>query len=334
MSELVFSERLGRTVRDAPAAALGVPTAQLALDALATGQADDAHAYVDYLVEECERIFGIFGIWLPQLRSFGEAHLPAGLDAHYARLADALGCDPPLQQSAPLADGLLDACHAAIDAGDAATLDAHLREVRLQLSALNDKQAQWCWALLTLYRDELGEERLEEVMRATQEGWVTPRYAALAEMSAHEIFALTIEGMRGHLGGPDRSGAVQVEEHDDKYVLSFDPCGTGGRIRRGEPARDEPPAAQRPDLFGFTDGAHDWSWQTEGVCIYCSHCALVNEILPIEHLGAPMRVTEHPQSPDDPCRWTIYKSHDAIPDEAFRRVGKTRPQPIPERRPT
>jgi hypothetical protein len=26
------------------------------------------------------------------------------------------------------------------------------------------------------------------------------------------------------------------------------------------------------------------------------------------------------------CRWTIYKSLDAIPDEAYRRIGRTKPE--------
>jgi hypothetical protein len=51
----------------------------------------------------------------------------------------------------------------------------------------------------------------------------------------------------------------------------------------------------------------------------------VNEILPIESLGAPMRVTEHPQDAGEPCRWTIYKARELVPDWAYERVGKRRP---------
>lgn len=324
MSELVFNERLGRRVRSGPAARLGVPTSQLTIEAVAAGRTRDAHEYVDYLVEETERIYGIFSTWLAELRAYGEANAQ-DLDGHYARIAEALGCEPPLQTSATLADGLLDACHAAIDAGDADALAPRLRQVREQLRIVHDHQAEWCWALLTLYRDELGEERLGEILRVTEEPWVAPRYAALAEMSPHELVELTIEGMRGHLTGPDRVGAIDVSEHEDRYVLSFDPCGSGGRMRRGDPARGQAPGADRPGLFGNTHDAHDWSWQRKDVCIYCAHCAVVNEILPIEQLGAPMRMTEHPRGPDEPCRWTIFKSREAVPDEAYRRVGKTRP---------
>jgi hypothetical protein len=301
-----------------------VPTTRLALGAVADGRSEDAHEYVDYLVEETERIYGIFCLWLPELVAFGERELP-GFAGHLQPLEAALGCGLPLSERASLADGLIDACHAAVDAGDAAALETRLGEVREQLRVPHAAQVDWCWALLTLLRDELGEDRTEEVLRVTEAPWVTPRYAALADMTPHEVLELTIEGMRGHLGGRDRIGEIAVTEDDDKYVLEFDPCGTGGRARRGDPSRGQRPAAERPELFGNTEQAHDWSWQREDVCIYCAHCAVVNEILPIEHLGAPMRMTEHPESPDDPCRWTIFKSRDAVPDEAYRRVGKARP---------
>jgi len=45
----------------------------------------------------------------------------------------------------------------------------------------------------------------------------------------------------------------------------------------------------------------------------------------IESLGAPMRVTENPENPDDQCRWTIYKSPEFVPDWAYERVGKQPP---------
>jgi len=324
MSQLRFSARLGREIRSGDGAALGIPTGRLALDALAAGERDGAHAYVDLLAGETERVYAIFSTWLPELLAFCERELPA-FEADRARLAAALGCEPPLLTRAEGAAELLEAAHAAVEEGDADALEAHLAELTERLRIPHDQQVEWCWALLTLVRDELGESRLEEAMRATQEGWVAPRYAALGEMSPQEIFELTIEGMRGHLGGEQRNGAVRVREDDDAWVMEFDPCGTGGRAMRGDPERGRPPAAERRELFGTTREAHPWSWGREGVCIYCAHCALVNEILPIEHLGAPMRVTEHPATPDEPCRWTIYKRRDAIPDEAYRRVGKEPP---------
>jgi len=323
-SQLVYSDKLGRHLRTGSAASLGVSTTQLAVEALADGRPADAAAYVPYLIGETERIYGIFCLWLTELRAYAEQWLPE-VDAHYQRIAVALGCEPPMQQSATLSEELLAACSTAIETADCDALARHLAAIREELRRVHDAQAEWCWALLTLLRDELGEDRMDDVLRKTEEEWVTARYAALSEMTPRELFELTIEGMRGHLTGPDRMGEIQVTEDDEKFVLSFDPCGSGGRMRRGDAVRGQPPAAERPGLFGATNAAHDWSWNEEGVCLYCAHCAVVNEILPIERIGSPMRVTEHPASAEDPCRWTIYKSPGAVPDEAYRRVGKPAP---------
>jgi hypothetical protein len=204
---------------------------------------------------------------------------------------------------------------------------SRLKEAEL---AVHDVQADWCWGLLTVFRDALGEERMEEVLRVTEEPWLRERYARFAEMTPQESLELTIEGMRGHFTGPGRAGAVDVRDEEDRWVLSFDACGSGGRMRRGDPARGQTPRTEAPYDFGMTHEAHDWSWGEKGVCLYCAHCAVVNEILPIEATGAPMRVVDYPADPAEPCRWTIYKSPDLIPDKAYERVGKARPATRPE----
>jgi hypothetical protein len=146
-------------------------------------------------------------------------------------------------------------------------------------------------------------------------------------MSPQESLELTVEGMRGHFTGGSRSGSVGVEDKGDRWVLSFDACGSGGRMRRGDPERGQLPRTEPPYRFGVTHEAHAWSWGRRGVCLYCAHCAVVNEILPIEATGAPMRVVDYPEDPGEPCRWTIYKSPEAVPDDAYSRVGMERPSP-------
>ena len=78
-----------------------------------------------------------------------------------------------------------------------------------------------------------------------------------------------------------------------------------------------------PYEFMTVEGAYDWSWNEEGVCAYCTHCSVVNQILPIEGIGRPMRLTEYPQDPGDPCRWIIYKDGREVADLAYTAVGKT-----------
>ena len=212
----------------------------------------------------------------------------------------------------------------AIRAGDLSAfthlLDQHLVEARL----IHDVMCDWAWALLTCLAAEWGEAALGDILRVTEEPWVTVRYEKLREMSVADSLQLTIEGMRGHFSGPGRAGAISVVEEPDRYVLIFDACGTGGRMRRGDPVAGSGSRLAAPYNFLNIQGAYDWTWNRKGVCAYCAHCAVVNQILPIEGLGRPMRMTEYPDQPNDACRWIIYKDPRGFPDQAFLAVGKSR----------
>jgi hypothetical protein len=214
---------------------------------------------------------------------------------------------------------------AAIQGGDAAAvgrlLDAHVEEARV----IHDVLCDWAWGLLTVIARTWGEAVLGEVLRVTEEPWVTVRYAKIRDLSVEDSLRLTVEGMRGHFSGPGRRGEISVVEEVDRYVLSFDACGTGGRMRRGDPVVGTGSRLAPPYNFLNITGAYDWTWNRKGVCAYCAHCAVVNQILPIEKLGRPMRMTLYPENPDDPCRWVIYKNPDAFPEDAFAQVGREKP---------
>jgi hypothetical protein len=287
---------------------------------LTAGDVDRAREYFDYSIEETDRVRTLFATWLDALLEYGRAEL-AGFEAEVQRLTDLIGMPPPTDA---VEIGRADA-ELALEGGDRAGFQSALEARRDAALTVHDAQADWAWGLLSSLRDGLGEERMDDVFRVTQGRWVSERYAALGEMTPQESLELTIEGMRGHFTGPARAGRVEVSEHDDRWILSFDPCGSGGRMRRSDPARGQTPRTEAPFSFAVTHEAHDWSWGRKGVCLYCAHCAVVNEIIPIESLGTPMRMTENPESPDDKCRWTIYKSADAVPDWVYERVGKQPP---------
>ena len=322
-SDLRYSERLGRRIRLGDAASLGAPTDELALAALAAGDLGSAREYFEYSIEETDRVRVLFATWLDALLEYGRAELP-GIDADVQRLTDLIGMPPPTDKG-PVGRADEGQAAAALERGDEAEFEAALRAQREAARIVHDAQADWAWGLLSALRDGLGEERMDDVFRVTQGKWVSERYAALAEMTPQESLELTIEGMRGHFTGPGRAGRIDVAEEDDRWILSFDPCGSGGRMRRSDPERGQTPRTEPPFSFAVTEEAHDWSWGRKGVCLYCAHCAVVNEILPIESLGTPMRMTENPENPEDQCRWTIYKSPDAVPDWVYERVGKQPP---------
>jgi hypothetical protein len=132
---------------------------------------------------------------------------------------------------------------------------------------------------------------------------------------ARRVLADTIEVMQGHLSTRDRRGdPLDVREHADRWVLRFDPCGSGGRaMREGRTAR-RLIAEARP----WTDGK-------AGVCLYCNHCQQVYEQWPIDAAGFPYLVVEPPLTPAEPCSYTIYKRAEDVPAAVFERCGRRKP---------
>ena len=131
---------------------------------------------------------------------------------------------------------------------------------------------------------------------------------ALLQMSPETLMQRGVETQRSH------HGSNTVTEESDRYVVRCDPCGSGGRLRR-----------RSKDVgIGLTKEAHDWSWGRVGVPYYCCHCAIVNEIEPIEARGYPVRITMPGEKPEDPCIHYYYKKPELVPEEYFARVGKTK----------
>jgi hypothetical protein len=133
-------------------------------------------------------------------------------------------------------------------------------------------------------------------------------------MSYEETAAFLADHLRGHFSGAAREGAVTIVEEPDRYRLIFDPCGSGGAMRRGA-------------ISGVADAAQPFpnpsaqTWGKQGqVAGYCTHCA-INELESMRRLGYPILVTEFEPDPQKPCGWTVYKNPDLIPEKYFTRLG-------------
>ncbi len=114
--------------------------------------------------------------------------------------------------------------------------------------------------------------------------------------------------------------------------MSFDPCGSGGRSSRGDLIEGTRPRPELPCNFGITREEYDWAWNARGIGYYCAHRCFALEKLPAERWGHPVRVVDSPRYPaepagDDPkkCTRTVYKTIEAIPEAAYRRIGPIKP---------
>jgi hypothetical protein len=98
----------------------------------------------------------------------------------------------------------------------------------------------------------------------------------------------------------------------------MNPCGSGQRLWRNGAYKGEDP-------YGVTEKAHDWSYGREGFPLYCTHCAFMNELLPIRWYGMPLYPSRAPEDFDhDPCVWYWYKDPAKVPDEFWSRYGLDR----------
>ncbi len=193
--------------------------------------------------------------------------------------------------------------------------------------SLHDLMCDWVWNLLTEIANRHGEEEMYAILRASQAGWMMKRtWKAFLQMTVEERVQVTAEMMRAHRCGPDQDGTAEIIEEEDCFRIVMDPCGSGGRMRRGDPVDGTPSRLGPPYDFGCTQEAHDWSFGRKDVPYYCVHCA-VNEDLPMEWGGHPLWVTDYDPDAAKPCAWRFYKTADAIPEEYYTRAGREKPQP-------
>ena len=190
---------------------------------------------------------------------------------------------------------------------------------------MHDLFCDWIWDILTKTSETQGEEAVYELCRATQATWMLKRtWKGLLKMSVEERVYLNAEIMRCHRCGPKQDGGIEILVEEDRYSIKMDPCGTGGRMRRGDPVEGTPSRLGPRYNFGATKNAYTWSWGRKNVPYYCVHCA-VNEILPIEWGGYPLWVTGYSDDASKPCYWHFYKKPELIPEEYFTRLGYKKP---------
>ena len=108
---------------------------------------------------------------------------------------------------------------------------------------------------------------------------------------------------------------ITVDEHDDRFVITQDPCGTCSRqVIDGcyAPPVDLAVVHEKcPLTFGEGD-----------MPVYRTHVAVMHYLQAIERTGVPWPAIQCPSGVDaGPCRVTIYKNPSATPSHWAARVG-------------
>ena len=198
---------------------------------------------------------------------------------------------------------------------------------------IHDRDVDYASGLMNVALIRFGEATIEELLRAAITDRFDFRYARYDvsrfpwSEAFDELVHASIETQRGHLVGPDREGLLELNEHPDRVVMSFVPCGTGGRTVAGDKLSGTPSRHDAPFYFNAIVGKHDFAWNKSGVCQYCSHCAMMTGKLPIERFGYPLRVVEPPLAGDTNgrCTWTIYRDLRDVPAWYYESLGERKP---------
>jgi hypothetical protein len=183
-----------------------------------------------------------------------------------------------------------------------------------QWRSLQEYSINWITSLLSFVGEELGEEAVERALRKTGDEFVRPRRDVGTDWNALPAAARAKIIARAMVAN---FGAVDVDEDEQKIVLSFR-CGSGGRLIDDGRYEGEHGYVTLRERSGRT-------FMRDELPVYCAHCSVNNEIQPVEWGGTPTSIEYPPEHAGERCVHHIYKDVSAIPDEAYTRIGKSKP---------
>ena len=194
----------------------------------------------------------------------------------------------------------------------------------IELKDLHDLYCDWIYANQDYVAKNYGEEELPSFLDNSFRMANIGGYKAFGTIPLDEVIYKIAEVIRAHRSGPGELGISNITEDEEKYVITLDPCGSGGRLRRGSQIDGSPARTEPPFDLGKTTKPYPWSWGKSGVPYYCVRFCIWGELAFIEALGYPLRITGYNDDPQKPCSFIFYKNPDLIPDEYWERVGKVK----------
>lgn len=338
---------LGRKIRGGPWEEQGAATYRKIEEALELRQWGQAVELARYFVTEAQVCYRLYRQWIDDLRAFlrDQGLTPDDLTCAEAdilvllALPDGSAWDPA--RAWERFTGLVEQFVAACEDQDTDAAMMFLGEFVESWRRCHDRDVDHISGLMNEVVQRYGESSIGPMYDHILIPWFTARYTQF-DISKHPwAEALTVnmmvafEAMRGHLCGPGRRGDIEFEELPDRYVLRFDPCGSGGRTTRGDDIERTPPRMEAPYHWPETKEPAPWNHYKPGVCVYCAHCVVLTEIMPVDAFGYPVRAVDPPrygetdaQGHPSKCTWTMFKDPSAVPEEYYTRIGRTRPPEI------
>lgn len=341
MSVLEYNDIFKRPIRTGGWADQLVPTYAKIAEAIREGRRQDAIDYIEYFDVEAAVCYDLYAQWHADAERFiadqgiTEADLQGVRDELNWLVNQWVDDERSYDRHAALAEYRMMKARLIRHLG--APVDAALKVLAAWKElwrSIHDRDVDYVGGLFNFIHVRFGEEAVERMYREYVIGHLFDFRYERFDVSKNDwrdvfnaLVYVSIEAMRGHLVGPERDGTMELDEDDEKVVMTFTPCGSGGRTMQGDRIAGTPSRHEAPYHFQTMEKPHDWHWNKPGVCHYCLHCAVLMEKMPMEKFGYPVRVVEPPTYPGNTerCRWTMYKDPRNVPDWVYERSGERKP---------
>lgn len=186
----------------------------------------------------------------------------------------------------------LDLMLASIENGDLETAKKLGKRMYSEFLAMHDLYRDWVTHLLSLIGRNYGDEVLYEALRETVDGFTQRTSKHYKGKGLREKVELLMVGLRGHLQ------PLTIEEDEDKFTITTENCGSGGRLIRGG-------GYDSPSGFLKIKNPQTMTFNRPDFPVYCAHCYFQNISL-IE--GKPLYNMEPGEELGiKSCRVYIYK---------------------------
>jgi hypothetical protein len=315
--KLAYSDAIGKMIRQDDLSTLGISSQTMAEQAIAEGRFDEARELAPYFLEEIRMMGGVMYTWMEcTLGDLLEANGdPNGRESALAYTGTPRRFDP----GAPALAKVL----RALDQGDGEEAIRQLEHMRYEYRVVHDLCVRWNQDLLTRVAETQGEDAvLASIVRTCESIWLK-RFSQWYDWPVLDRVYFTAEGQRAHIVGTRRRGDVTIVEEDDRYVFSFDPCGSCGIMRRGDPETGRPPINPAGNAVPTP-----WSWFRTGVSWYGIHSPIAMEWMWMRQGKPPIRPHEGCDR-DHACRWYVYKEIEKTPAAFYERMGFEPPASAP-----
>lgn len=339
-----FVSSIGRRARTDSWEEQKISTYRKVREAIEEGRWDEAARLTNYFVDEGKVCFSIYRQWIPDLNSFlRESGVPADeLERVNAEIVDKLVLPDGTPWNAyEQWDRFLTAVEETVRA-------IHHEDEQHALELLDTAKETWrrchdrdvdhTYGLMSEIVARCGESAIGPMWDKVIVPLFSWRYDKFDidknpwDESLYTLMLVACEAMRGHLVGPERTGDFELIETEDRFILRFDPCGSGGRTIRGDTIEGTPARMEAPYNWSVSQEPHTWNHGQTGICHYCTHCIVLMEELPMDRFGYPVRVADPPRygarDADgnlEKCQWQMFKDPTKVPEEYYERVGRKKP---------